>query len=296
MRKLKVLLIYFFMLTFFTAALADRNLPLGADPASVLNAFFGDLKSSLDDPENKELGLNGTYANAQGYWIRSSRESVERTGQLADLSSVMFFNMKLPKNWDIGEVRIAGDFARANVTFTPTASSGVARDRDYDPIETRFDLVSRNGDWLIVDFKGPEVEVPAPPPDALIVEATDTPETLVTRFMDLLVAEFGPSAGTPGSANLAVVFVQVEDMWLDTRETRRSLGQNLSMMTILQPKSWLLNESVITGDSAEVVVTYESDSPMATSWPGSSGSQNTPTLRFNAQLDGDQWKLVTVVR
>lgn len=296
MRKLKVLLVFLSMLTFVAPALADRNLPLGAAPASVLNAFFGDLQFSLNNPQNKDLGLTGTYANAQGYWVPSSRESVQRTGQVADLSSVMFFHMKLPVSWDIEEPRIAGDFARARVTFTPSASSGVARDSDYDLIETQFDLISRNGDWFIVDFKGPEVETPAPLPDALVIDATDTPETLVARFMDLVVTELGPSEEFGGATKLSVISRQVEDMWLDARESKRSLVQNLSMMVILQPKSWLLNESIITDDSAEIYVTFESDSPMAAMIPSSSGLRNTLSLRFTAQRNEGQWILISVVR
>jgi hypothetical protein len=287
----KVALIYTATLFFITPALADRDLPPGADPSSVLIAFFADLKSSLDNPETAGFGLNATYENAQGYWIRSSRESVQRTGQVADLSSVMFFKMNQPASWDVTDIRTAGNFARASVSFAPSASSGVVRERDYDPIETRFDLVSRDGDWFIVDFKGPEIEAPAPAPEALMVDDTDTPETLVTRFMDVVVAELGPTAGSPGSGNLSIVTAKVEDMWLDTNESRRSFGQNLALMTILQPKSWSLIESVVTGDNAEVSVTFESESPMATS-----GLQDTPTLRFSAQRDGDQWKLGNVLR
>lgn len=301
MTKATALSTFLFTLVFITPALADRDLPPGADPSSVLNAFFVDLKSLLDDPQTADLGLNATYANAENYWIRSSRESVQRTGQVADLSSVMFFKMNQPKSWDITDMRTAGDFARASVTFAPSASSGVVREREYDSIEARFDLVSQKGEWFIVDFKGPEVEAPAPQPEALVVDDTDTPETLVTRFMDVVVAELGPSAGSPGGGNLVVVAAKVEDMWLDTNESRRSLGQHLGLMTILQPKSWLLIESVVTGDSAEVTVTFESDSPFllpiwTTSILASSGSQGTPTLRFSAQRDGDQWKLGAVLR
>ena len=254
-------------LALIAPVMADRELPAGADPDSVLDAFFADLKSSLDDPATTDIGLNGTYANAEGYWIRSSPESVQQTGQVADLNSVMFFIMNQPVSWDIGDTRIAGDFARATVSFAPSASSGVVRERDYDPIEARFDLVTRDGDWFIVGFKGPQVEAPKPEPDALIVNTDDTPETLVTRFMDVVVADLGPSSGPPGSGNLSHVAAKVEDMWVDTNDTARSLGQTLSMMTILQPKSWLLNESVVTGESAEVSVTFESDSPMAAGTP-----------------------------
>jgi len=297
MTKATALSTFLFTLVFITPALADRDLPPGADPSSVLNAFFVDLKSLLDDPQTADLGLNATYANAENYWIRSSRESVQRTGQVADLSSVMFFKMNQPKSWDITDMRTAGDFARASVTFAPSASHGVVREREYDSIEARFDLVSQKGEWFIVDFKGPEVEAPAPQPEALVVDDTDTPETLVTRLLDVVVAELGPSAGSLGGG---VVAAKVEDMWLDTNESRRSLGQLLFLMKILQPKSWLLIESVVTGDSAEVTVTFESDSPSGR-WShshilASSRSQGTPTLRFSAQRDGDQWKLGAVLR
>jgi hypothetical protein len=296
MTKGTVISILIVSLAFITPVLADRELPAGADPDNVLNAFFTDLKSSLDNPATTDIGLNGTYANAEGYWIRSSRESVQQTGQVADLNSVMFFIMNQPASWDIGEIRIAGDFARASVNFAPSASSGVVRERDYDPIEARFDLVSQNNDWFIVGFKGPQVEAPAPEPEALIVDADDTPETLVTRFMDLVVADLGPSSGPPGGGNLMHVAAKVEDMWVDTNDTARSLGQTLSMMTILQPKSWLLNESVVAGDTAEVSVTFESDSPMAAGTPAARGLNITPTLRFSAQRVDDQWKLKAVVR
>jgi hypothetical protein len=288
--------IFIISLALTTPVFADRELPAGADPGSVLSAFFTDVKSTLDDPENKNPSLNATYANAAGYWIRSSRESVQKTGQVADLSSVMFLLMNRPTSWTIDDMRIAGDFARARVSFSPSASSGVVREREYDPIEARFDLVAQNDDWFIVSFKGPQKEQPTPLPDALPVDDKDTPETLVSRYMDVVLEELGPTSGPPGGRNVVAVSAKLEDMWVDSRDARRSFGQNLSFMTILQPKSWQLTKSVVTGNSAEVVVTFESDSPMATSLPTSNGSQSTPTLRFNAEREGEQWKLTSVIR
>jgi hypothetical protein len=281
---------------FLTPAMAERNLPPGAAPKTVLEAYFTDLKSVLDDAETAELGLNATYAAVDGYWIRSSRESVQQTGQVADLNSVMFFKMNRPTSWEISEPRMAGDFARAAVTFAPSASSGVVRDSAYDSIETRFDLVSQNGDWFIVGFKGPQVETPAPPPEPLAVDESDTPETLVARFMDVVVAELGPSSGPPGSGKLGEVAAKVEDMWVDTNDARRSLGQSLAMMSILQPKSWQLVGTSVNGDNAEVSVKFESGSPLAANMPASSGLQGDPTLRFSAERDDGTWRLGSVLR
>lgn len=167
--------------------------------------------------------------------------------------------------WTIDDMRIAGDFARARVNFFPTASSGVVRAREYDPIEARFDLVAQKGEWFIVGFKGPQAKVPTPLPEALVVDDQDTPETLVTRYMDVVLAELGPTPAPPSAKNFIAVSVRrgrvvsakLEDMWVDTRDARRSFGQNLGLLAVLQPKSWLLIESVVTGDSAEILVTFE---------------------------------------
>lgn len=155
--------------------------------------------------------------------------------------------------WTIDDMRIAGDFVRARVSFFPTASSGVVRAREYDLIEARFDLVAQKGEWFIVSFKGLQAKVRTPLPEALVVDDQDTPETLVTCYMDVVLAELGP----PSAKNFIAVSAKLEDTWVDIRDARRSFGQNLGLLAVLQPKSWLLIESVVTGDSAEILVTFE---------------------------------------
>jgi hypothetical protein len=276
-------------------ALASRDLPTGAEPTAVLNAFFSDLKTVLGDPSNSDLGLNATYVQVDGYWIRTSREHVQQTGQVADLNSVMFFKMNRPTEWNIGDVRLAGDFARAKVTFIPSASSGVVRDRDYEPIEATFNLVSQNGDWFIVDFRGPQREPRPPQPDALVVDGSDTPETLVTRFMDIVIADLGPSSGPPSGNKLGGVVTKVKDMWADTNDARRSLGQSLGMMAIMQPMNWSLTDKTVNGDEAEVSITFESGSPFASSMQAGGGG-NGLGFTFRARREAGIWKLEAVRR
>jgi hypothetical protein len=131
------------------------------------------------------------------------------------------------------------------------------RAREYDLIEARFDLVAQKGEWFIVSFKGLQAKVPTPLLEALIVDDQDTPETLVTCYMDVVLAELGPTPGPPSAKHFIAVSAKLEDTWVDIRDARRSFGQNLGLLAVLQPKSWLLIESVVTGDSAEILVTFE---------------------------------------
>ena len=274
---------------------AKRELAAGALPQAVLEAFFSDLSTAVENPANAELGLNATYNLVDGYWIRTTREQVQQTGQVADLNSVMFFKFNRPSSWVITSLRSAGEFARAEVRFQPSASAGVVRNKEHDTIDTTFNLVLKNDDWFIVDFKGPEVKPSEALPEALIVDPSDTPATLVSRFMDIVLQELGPASGSPGS-NVNKVAAATKNMWVDERDSRRSLGQGLTMMSMLQPTSWHLVELDQQRNTAELTITIESGSPVAALVPGANKDGGPTTIRFLAKTTNGQWLLQAFIR
>ena len=269
---------------------ANRELPEDAEPAVVLEAFFSELCSVMDDPANVDLGLNATYAQVDGYWIRTTREQVQQTGQVADLNAIMFFKFNRPTSWEFISLRSAGEFARAKVSFQPSASSGVVRDQQYATIDATFNLMVQNGEWYIVDFTGPKTTAAAPLPEAQSVDESDTPKSLASRFMTVVVTELAPAAGPAGS-NLSKVAAATKNMWADKRDSRRSMGQGLAMMSMLQPQAWQLVAVDQQGDSAEITTTIESGSPMAAHVPGANKSGGPTTIRFKAVRSDGQWLL-----
>jgi hypothetical protein len=277
-------------------ALAKRDLPDGAMPQDVLSAFLSDLKAQHDNPDNADVGLNAMMSRVSGYWIRTSRQKVQETGQVPDLNSLLFFRFNRPVSWEFAETGIAGDFARIKVTFTPSAIFGVVRDGDYEPIKATYNLIHQAGEWYIVDFKGPKQknkpELQAP----LEIIATDTPQDLVSRVMDVLVSQSGePRDASDIFGNLETgraLAKRVENLWADDRDGRKSMGQFVTIGGQLNPSEWMIADVTTTEDTATVAVSVQSGTADLLRILGYEGDNNVVVVRFSARRVDGIWVLV----
>ena len=264
------------------------------DDAKEVRAFidgyftrFAEL-TALMRGNDDSIGLKLVH-HTRAHFVRSTEASIRRTGTVPEVDIVAKLMLHGPKSWDVKDLHVAGDVARATILFSSI------RERQSGPIPFSFRFIRVEGKWLVLRAKDlrPKkivVEIDTALPADRVLSAASTPDETLKIYLDYLVANVAvvdiKNFAAARSALLKIAD-NVAVLWGEDPASRRGRNQATTKLLLQDIASWELVESGTegTGWSATIAVTMGERNPLA-------GYLKTkPKVTFRAVRNGDVWLL-----
>ena len=224
------------------------------------------------------------------HFVKSTETSRATSGEVPEVDLVAKLVFHGPKSWEIKDVRVAGDVARADVTFLSLQA------RQSEPIPFTFRFIRSEGNWKFLRStdKRPKTvveETTVALPSEQNLEPTNSAGSTLKAYLDFLVANRTVvDLKKPATIRPAVKKIgeEIAALWRMDAASKRARNEATTKLLFQDIESWLIIEETLDGDhwTALVEVTMGKRNPMA------AFSKIKPKMTFEAENEGGSWFLV----
>lgn len=262
-----------------------------------------DLKAFIDDFFTEFAGLTERIRsgdNAAGMeMIRLTRQNfvAPKRGAVRPSDKVPEADMMAtlwphgPKSWTVENVRVAGDVARADVTFM----SVLAHQKDPIPYSMRF--IRESDRWRILRAEDLRPEPEQKMPDEVTLPAERevavkaTPEATLDEYLRYLYDNKGPiDVKNPAKLYPAAKKIgdEIAALWGKDPAARRARNEATAKILLMDLQAWEVVEAGADGGiwTATVAITLGERNPMA------AFIKTPPRVKLSATEQDGGWKLM----
>ncbi|MBL4788711.1 MAG: hypothetical protein JKY60_06570 [Kordiimonadaceae bacterium] len=248
---------------------------------------FAELTALMRENDDS-VGLKLVH-HTRANFVRSTEASIRRTGTVPEVDIIAKLMLHGPKSWDVKDLRVAGDVARATILFSSI------RERQSEPIPFSFRFIRAEGKWLVLRAKDlrPKkivVEIDTALPADRTLSAASTPDETLKIYLDYLVANVA-AVDLKNFAAARSALLKIGDnvavLWGEDPPSKRGRNQATTKLLMQDIAGWDLVESGTEGAgwSATIAVTMGERNPLA------DYLKTKPRVIFSAVRQGDVWLL-----
>lgn len=251
---------------------------------AALTATARDSRDNRDQSRAMPV-INHTLA----HFVRSTETGEAARGSVPEVELVAKLTFHGPASWDISNVRVAGDVARADVQFHSVQESHTK------PIPFAFRFIRANDGWRFLRATDKRPKEEAAEPEVDVAGAVSSSQTLsaaatLAQYLDFLVANRGavdirnPAAIRPA---MKTIGDEIAVLWADGAPARRARNEATTKLLLQDIKAWEIVEDSDADNEwrAAIEVTMGERNPMA------AFSKIKPRMTFVATLQNGIWKL-----
>lgn len=258
-----------------------------------IDSFFSEFaalsgKMWSEQKQGRDANMMDLVHLTQKHFVRPSEESIQETGSVASVDIIAGLWPIMPEAWEIEDLRVAGDVARAKISFMPS------RGPSKEPVPYDMRFIRSGGQWLFLRIKDLRPKKEAEPVELRQVQSamvtTSASETLAS-FLDYLVANRDAvDIRNPAKLRPAVELItdSVAELWQKSPAGNRARNEAIAKLLMQDMEAWSIKESSRPDEAswqAIVEITMGERNPMA------AYMKVKPKVTFKSARNGDAWVL-----